>query len=473
MTGVERLESRTLLSGVVGRHVFYNHSAFDGRAVRADPRDDNAVAPTVAALLPGQPPSPANITSYPRGINGVMVDLADLPPGAAITAADFAFRVGNSGQPSLWQPAPAPRSVTTRPSPDGGATRVTIVWRDRSIRNAWLEVTALASAATGLAAPDVFYLGNLAGDAAADGGPVERITVADIDAPAANLTRSATVDNPNDVDRNGRVNRADARAPRRNLGAELYAAGPFGGTVDSAPAPPLPGLWNLVFRDEFSADALDPVWHPAQYWDHNFTVVGGGELQAYDRSGLSLSDGLLHLTARREDTHGVPYTSGLVMTGGEQALPTSPRFSFLYGYLEVRAKLPAGKGLWPAVWMMPASFHDNVGELDVVEVFGGDPTRATFTTHRGDRQDVHDDWTGPDLSKDFHTFGVEWAADHIAWFVDGVEVARTTGTQWVVHEAMYPIIDLAVGGTGNPQPDETTPFPATMDVDYVRVWQGG
>jgi hypothetical protein len=472
MTGVERLEPRALLSDVVGRHVIYNHSTFDGRRARPDLRDDPAVAPTDVALLPGQPPSPANVTSYSRGINGVMVDLSGLPPGAAVGAADFGFRVGNSGQPSLWQPAPAPRWVAARPSPDGAATRVTIVWRDRSIRNSWLEVTALASAATGLAAPDVFYFGNLAGDAAAEGGSVERVTLADVSAPAANFTRAATVDDPNDVDRNGRVNRADARAARRNLGAELYAAGPFGGTADSAPAPPLPGLWNLVFRDEFSADALDPVWHPAQYWDHNFTVVGDGELQAYDRSGLSLSDGLLHLTARKEDTHGVPYTSGLVMTGGEQALPASPRFSFLYGYLEVRAKVPAGKGLWPAVWMMPASYHDDVGELDVVEIFGGDPTRATFTAHRGSRQDGHD-WVGPNLSQDFHTYGIEWAADHIAWFVDGVERARTTGTDWVVHEPMYPIIDLAVGGTGQPQPDATMPFPATMDVDYVRVWQGG
>jgi hypothetical protein len=470
MTGVERLERRTLLSGVVGRHVFYNHSAFDGHGIRADARDDNAVAPDVTALLPGQVPSPANVTSFPRGINGIMVDLADLPPGAILSASDFAFRVGNSGQPSMWQAAPAPRSVSVRPSPDGAATRVTLVWRDKSVRNSWLEVTVLPTASTGLAAADVFYFGNLVGTAVAEGATVERVTPADVGAPAANPTRAAPVDDPYDVARNGRVNRIDARAARRNLGAELYAAGPFGGAADPTPAPPLPGLWRLAFQDEFSGDTLDPVWHPAQYWDHDFTVPGDGELEAYDRSGLSLSDGQLHLTARQEDTHGVPYTSGMVMTGGERDLPASPRFSFLYGDLEVRAKLPAGKGLWPAVWMMPASFHDDVGELDVVEVFGGDPTRATFTTHRGDRQDGHA-WDGPNLSQDFHTFGVEWAPDHIAWFVDGVERARTTGEQWVVHEAMYPIIDLAVGGRGNPMPDETTPFPATMDVDYVRVWQ--
>jgi hypothetical protein len=471
MRGVEQLEGRTLLSAVVGRLVFYNHSVFDGRSARADQRDDLAVATDKAALLPTQVPSPANLTSYPRGINGVMVDLAGLPPGAPLTAADFDFRIGNSGQPSLWPQAPAPRSVTQRPSPDGASTRVTVTWRDRSVRNTWLQVTVRATAATALDAPDVFYFGNLVGDAAAEGGPVERVTLADVNAPAASPTRGAAVDNPNDVDRNGRVNRADGRAARRNVGAALYAAGPFGDVAPDQPSPPIPGLWQIAFRDEFSADSLDPVWHAAQYWDHNFTVVGDGELQAYDRSGVSLSDDLLHLTARKEDTHGVPYTSGLIMTGGEKDVPASPRFSFLYGYLEVRAKLPAGKGLWPAIWMMPASFHDDVGELDVLEVFGANPARATFTIHRGDRQDGHE-WDGPDLSKDFHTYGVDWQPDHIAWFVDGVEVARTTGSQWVVHEPMYPIINLAVGGRGNDPPDGSTPFPATMDVDYVRVWHG-
>ena len=80
-------------------------------------------------------------------------------------------------------------------------------------------------------------------------------------------------------------------------------------------------------------------------------------------------------------------------------------------------------------------------------------------------------WDSPDLSQDFHTYGMEWQADHVAWFVDGVERARTTGANLIVHEAMYPLLNLAVGGRGIPPPDETTPFPAAMDMDYVRVWQ--
>ena len=467
----EPLEARTLLSEVVGHHVFYNRSAFDGRRPRAESIDDAAIDAGKVALLPGQSALPANYTSYTRGINGVMVDIAALPAGASLSDDDFAFNTGNNGQPSSWQPAPAPRGITVRPAPCAPDTaRVTLTWRDRSIRNEWLQVTLHANADTGLAAPHVFCFGNLVGDTGDAPGAVAVVSEEEVSAAGANASNDAGIDNPFDFDRNGRVTRGDARAARRNIGARLYTAGPLSTGGSAAMAANLPGDWRLVFRDEFSGPALDPVWHPAQYWDHDLTVVGGGELQAFDPTGLLLSDGTLRLTAREDESYGVPYVSGLVMTGGERALPASPRFSFLYGYLEVRAKIPAGQGLWPAVWMMPASYHDDAGELDVLEVFSGEPDQALFTTHRGRRQDGHA-WEGPDLSQEFHTYAVEWRPDSIAWFVDGVERARTNGRHWVVHEAMYPILNLAVGGRDLPQPDGTTDFPATLEVDYVRVWQ--
>ena len=263
------------------------------------------------------------------------------------------------------------------------------------------------------------------------------------------------------------------------FGSELHsgrrgglADGPF---LDAAPPPytgvnppALPGTWRLSFQDEFADGPLAPVWHTAQYWDHAFTVVGQGELQAYDASGVSVGGGMLHLTARRRAAHGVPYTSGLVMTGGERARPESPRFSFLYGYLEVRAKLPAGRGLWPAVWMMPASFNDDSGELDVIELLG-DPSHAQFAAHRNHDDEVHG-WDGPDLSRDFHTYAIDWQPDHLSWYIDGVERARTTRTELICPESMYVILNLAVGGAAGTPAGGTT-FPATMDVDYVRVWQ--
>src|SRR6185503_13354352 len=94
------------------------------------------------------------------------------------------------------------------------------------------------------------------------------------------------------------------------------------------PLPPMPGNWNLVWRDEFVGAALDPVWHHAQYWDKDHTVVGDGELQAYDRTAVSVGDGMLHLTAREERKHGVNYVSGLVQTGGHNEDPRRRKFSF-------------------------------------------------------------------------------------------------------------------------------------------------
>lgn len=95
-------------------------------------------------------------------------------------------------------------------------------------------------------------------------------------------------------------------------------------------------------------------------------------------------------------------------------------------------------------------------------------SNPSFTTHRRGPDEGHD-WDAPDLSQDFHTFAVNWQADHIAWYVDGVERARTTRPALICREAMYPILNLAVGDAAGP-PDETA-FPETMEVDYVRMWR--
>ena len=236
--------------------------------------------------------------------------------------------------------------------------------------------------------------------------------------------------------------------------------------------PPVPGKWDLVWRDEFDGDALGAVWHTAQYWDKERTVVGGGELQAYDATAVSVSDGMLHLTAREEAKYGVNYVSGLVQTGGHNEDPRRPRFSFKYGYLEVRAKLPAGRGLWPAVWMMPASYNDRNGEIDVLEVIGREPTVANFSLHRNGKKNT-DTWKGPDFSVGFHTFAVYWQPDQVSWYVDGVRRGRMNDRALICPEPMYPILNLAVGGDWPGAPDKTTKFPAALHIDYIRIWQQG
>jgi hypothetical protein len=228
------------------------------------------------------------------------------------------------------------------------------------------------------------------------------------------------------------------------------------------------GDWNLTWRDEFTGDTLNPVWHAAQYWDSVYTVVGGGELLVYDRSGVSVSDGMLHLTAREEASHGMDYVSGLVQTGGYDGTSGEPRFNFLYGYMEVRAKLPSGQGIWPAIWMMPASYNDGNGELDVLEVIGSESNVANFSLHRNGAHNT-DTWTGPDFSDGFHTYGVDWQPDHVAWYVDGVERGRMTDPALICPEAMYPILNVAVGGDWAGAPDETTPFPASIKLGPVTT----
>jgi len=213
-------------AGVVGRHVYYNDSAFDGRSAEANGADDGAVATDKQALLPGQAATFANYTSYSRGINGIMVDLLGLQ--GDLTAADFVFRVGGPG--GAWTVAPPPLSVLRRPGAGvGGSDRVTITWPDGAIRNQWLEVTVKANARTGLASPDVFYFGNLVGESG-DGAGGAMVTVRDLTAVRRGMSPSSGISNRLDFNRDGRVSPMDLAivraAQRRSL------ATPAAGTTD-------------------------------------------------------------------------------------------------------------------------------------------------------------------------------------------------------------------------------------------------
>jgi hypothetical protein len=211
---------------VAGRRLFYSRSSFDGTAgLFADSSDDNALARDKQALLPGQRSSAVNYSSHTRGINGLFIDLANMAYDASLTAADFVFRVGTSGDPSTWPPAPAPNLVGVRRG-DGvnGSDRVTIGWPDNVIRNTWLQVTVLPSARTGLTAPDVFYFGPLQGDA---GNTTIGARAATVDARDEAVLRRkvskapVTGGNPWDFDHNGVVSVADLVLSRRAWGTSL------------------------------------------------------------------------------------------------------------------------------------------------------------------------------------------------------------------------------------------------------------
>jgi hypothetical protein len=221
---------------VVGRHVFYNNSAFD----RAG-GDDAAVAIDKRALLPGETPSFDNVISYDRGINGVMVDIADLPEGVVPTPDEFEARAAYSAAGGDFAPAPKPYAVTVRRGAGAnGSDRVTLYWSDNlptvdgvapAVLNGWLEVRVLANAVTGLAAPDVFVFGNLVGET---GNPTAAGAFR-VDTIDTVRTRAASPWDPPmmitsrfDHDRDGDVDGTDVAIVRSNFSRRLdpFSEGP-------------------------------------------------------------------------------------------------------------------------------------------------------------------------------------------------------------------------------------------------------
>ena len=216
---------------------------------------------------------------------------------------------------------------------------------------------------------------------------------------------------------------------------------------------------------------------------YGLTGWGNNELQYYtNRSqNASVSNGTLKITALKENYGGQSYTSARLKTQG--------LFSQAGGRFEIRAALPTGQGFWPAIWMMPASDTYGgwaaSGEIDIMEARGQQPDRVNGAIHYGGTWPSNT-WSestrvlpaGQTISS-FHTYALEWdtaATPAIRWYVD--DVLYATKTLWWSSGAAYPapfdkpfymLLNLAVGGNYVGSPNASTPFPATMQVDYVRV----
>jgi beta-glucanase (GH16 family) len=247
--------------------------------------------------------------------------------------------------------------------------------------------------------------------------------------------------------------------PKRLLGL-MALLGFIGSLFTALAAAPLAGCGRrLTFHDEFKGARLD-----AFRWNTAYGSGGNGERQFYAPDALEVRDGRLRIEARKRESHGYPYTSGIIHTQGI--------FGQQYGYFEIRARLPKGQGLWPAFWLLPAT--PNVPwEIDVFELHGHRPDHVFMAHHWLDGNGAHAKitrgYTGPDFTAGFHTFAVDWQPELIAWYVDGVERARDT--EGVPAQPMFLLANLAVGGNWPGFPDETTPFPSAMEIDYVRVYQ--
>ena len=196
---------------------------------------------------------------------------------------------------------------------------------------------------------------------------------------------------------------------------------------------------------------VDPDWRPD----------GGPPLGL---NPFSIHDGKLEIRTEPAPAavagrlHGYRYVSGMISS--------QPAFNQTYGYFEMRAKLPRGKGVWPAFWLLPADL-DWPPEIDVMESVG-DPSKVYVTAHS---KTVKAEGTEVDVSPgDFHTYAVEWDKDQIVWFVDGREAKRQR-TPPDMHKPMYLLANVALGGDWAGAPDASTPWPAVLTIDYIRAYR--
>jgi beta-glucanase (GH16 family) len=254
--------------------------------------------------------------------------------------------------------------------------------------------------------------------------------------------------------------------------------GPLRATPDGRPL-------MLVFAAEFNTfrpwTGRSGVWRTRYGNDSQLgldgrTLPNNGELQLYvdpDISGprgslelnpFSLRNGVLGINAIPTPVAIKPFLNNHGYMSG--VITTQPSFSQTYGYFEMRAKLPRGKGLWPAFWLLPLD-QSWPPEIDVMESIG-DPAVVFVTTHsKASKQEGFERRIAPN---EFHNFAVSWDPANVIWYIDGREAGRHA-TPADMHKPMYMLANLAVGGNWPGAPDASTRFPATYEVDYIRAYR--
>jgi len=241
--------------------------------------------------------------------------------------------------------------------------------------------------------------------------------------------------------------------------------------------------WKLVWSDEFNDPRVDSTKWEFQIGDgtaYGIPGWGNNELQWYRKENAAVANGFLTIIAQREPFAGRNYTS--------TRMRTLNKGEWKFGRVEMRAKLPFGQGLWPAFWMLPT---DNVyggwaasGEIDIMELVGHQPNKTYGTLHYGgswpNNKSSGTSYALPakKFSDNFHLFAIEWQAGEMRWYVDNVHYQ--TQTSWWSAGGPFPapfdqrfhiLLNVAVGGNWPGNPDASTIFPQTMQVDYVRVYQ--
>lgn len=240
--------------------------------------------------------------------------------------------------------------------------------------------------------------------------------------------------------------------------------------------------YQLVWSDEFTGDALNSTdWtHEIGNGCPDLCGWGNNELEYYRPENTSIVNGHLVISAKRQSFGNSDYTSSRLITKGKQ--------QFKFGRIDVRAALPEGKGIWPAIWMLGSNIDavgwPACGEIDIMEMVGDVPNRAVGTLHYGSSLSQHqynsyDKFTaaGDSYQNRFHVYSMDWSENRITFLIDNEEYATVTpadlkaGQPWPFNRHFFFIMNLAVGGDWPGSPNTSTRFPQHLIVDYIRVFQ--
>ena len=247
-----------------------------------------------------------------------------------------------------------------------------------------------------------------------------------------------------------------------------------GGVNDTGYSTPLnyPN-YTLTWNDEFNGSSLSSDW--TQEIGNGNWGWGNNELQYYRAQNTSLENGYLIITAKQENFGGKNFTSSRIKTQGN--------IFHTYGRIDIRAKLPFGQGLWPALWMLGENFSStgwpSCGEIDIMEMIGGNgwnDRTVHGTVHWEDNGHAlyggHNTLTSGRFADEFHVFSIIWTPSSIKWLRDDIQYhVIDINNLSAFHNDFFFIFNVAVGGNWPGSPDASTIFPQTMIVDYVRVFQ--
>ena len=239
--------------------------------------------------------------------------------------------------------------------------------------------------------------------------------------------------------------------------------------------------WKLVWNDEFDYHGFPDKNKWSSDTAGNEWKWGNNEAQFYTKDRMKnaeVRDGFLYINAVKEDYKDHKYTSARLVTKGKG--------DWLYGRYEIRAKLPSGRGMWPAIWMMPTGDSyggwPSSGEIDIMENVGVDPyvivcSAHTFSYNHVQGTQKNNKLTIPDCYDAFHVYALEWQADEYRVYVDDTLcfTFKNEGTGykvWPFDKPFHIILNVAVGGNwGGMKGVDDSIFPRSMVVDYVRVYQ--